>query len=127
MFCGIFLRSFNFTWLFVPDFLFYLVWAFLQQYTFQTFFNLRFSEVFERRFASVLATSLVFSAVHYPNPFLLPITFGMGIFWFWLYLENPNLVVLTLSHALLGSLARYTLPLAISGNMKVGTLYWLYR
>jgi membrane protease YdiL (CAAX protease family) len=124
---GIVFGSLGFTWELVPVFLFYLVWAFLQQYTFQTFFNQRFFEVFENRHASVLASSLVYSAVHYPNPFLLPITFMMGIFWFWSYLENPNLFVLTLSHALLGSLARYTLPLAISGNMKVGTLYWLYR
>jgi membrane protease YdiL (CAAX protease family) len=124
---GIFFGSLEFTWEFVPVFLFYLVWAFLQQYTFQTFFNLRFSEVFEKRTASVLASSLVFSAVHFPNPFLLPVTLVVGFFWFWSYLENPNLFVVTFSHALLGSVVRYTLPLFITYNMKVGTLYMLYR
>lgn len=124
---GIFLGSLNFTWEFVPVFLFYLVWAFLQQYTFQTFFNSRFSEVFENRLTSILASALVFSAVHFPNPFLLPITFVVGFFWFWSYLENPNLFVVTFSHALLGTVARYTLPSAITGSMKVGTLYWFYR
>jgi membrane protease YdiL (CAAX protease family) len=124
---GIFFGSLEFTWEFVPVFLFYLVWAFLQQYTFQTFFNLRFSEVFEKRWASVLASSLVFSAVHFPNPFLLPVTFAVGFFWFWSYLENPNLFVVTFSHALLGSVVRYTLPYAITGSMKVGTLYMFYR
>jgi membrane protease YdiL (CAAX protease family) len=124
---GIAFGSLEFTWEFVPVFLFYLVWAFLQQYTFQTFFNLRFSEVFEKRFTSVLASSLVFSAVHFPNPFLLPVTLVVGFFWFWSYLENPNLFAVTFSHALLGTVVRYTLPYAITGNMKVGTLYWLYR
>jgi membrane protease YdiL (CAAX protease family) len=124
---GIFFGSLEFNWEFVPVFLFYLVWAFLQQYTFQTFFNLRFSEVFEKRFASVLASSLVFSAVHFPNPFLLPVTLVVGFFWFWSYLENPNLFVVTFSHALLGSVVRYTLPSFITYNMKVGTLYMLYR
>jgi membrane protease YdiL (CAAX protease family) len=124
---GIAFGSLAFTWEFVPVFLFYLVWAFLQQYTFQTFFNLRFSEVFEKRTASVLASSLVFSAVHFPNPFLLPVTFVVGFFWFWSYLKNPNLFVVTFSHALLGTVVRYTLPLFITYNMKVGTLYMLYR
>jgi membrane protease YdiL (CAAX protease family) len=123
---GIAWGSLRFTWEFILVFLWYLVWAFLQQYTFQTFFNLRFSEVFEKRTTSVLASSLVFSAVHFPNPFLLPITFVVGFFWFWSYLENPNLFVVTFSHALLGTVARYTLPSAITGGMKVGTLYWLY-
>jgi membrane protease YdiL (CAAX protease family) len=124
---GIFFGSLEFSWQFVPDFLFYLVWAFLQQYTFQTFFNLRFSEVFERRFTSALASSLVFSAVHFPNPFLMPVTLGLGFFWFWSYLKDPNLFVVTFSHALLGSLVRYTLPSFITANLKVGTLYMLYR
>ncbi len=124
---GIFFGSLEFTWEFVPVFLFYLVWAFLQQYTFQTFFNLRFSEVFEKRTTSVLASSLVFSAVHFPNPFLLSVTLVIGFFWFWWYLENPNLFVVTFSHALLGSVVRYTLPSFITYNMKVGTLYMLYR
>jgi len=124
---GIAFGSLEFDWEFVPVFLFYLVWAFLQQYTFQTFFNLRFSEVFEKRFFSVLASSLVFSAVHFPNPFLLSVTLVVGFFWFWSYLENPNLFVVTFSHALLGTVVRYALPYAITGNMKVGTLYWLYR
>jgi membrane protease YdiL (CAAX protease family) len=124
---GIAWGSLRFTWEFVLVFLWYLVWAFLQQYTFQTFFNLRFSEVFEKKTVSVLASSLVFSAVHFPNPFLMPVTFGIGFFWFWSYLEDPNLFVVTFSHALLGSVIRYTLPYAITGNMRVGTLYWLYR
>jgi membrane protease YdiL (CAAX protease family) len=124
---GIAFGSLEFTWEFVPVFLFYLVWAFLQQYTFQTFFNLRFSEAFEKKTTSVLASSLVFSAVHFPNPFLMPVTLALGFFWFWSYLKNSNLFVLTLSHALLGSVARYTLPSFITYNMKVGTLYMLYR
>jgi hypothetical protein len=124
---GIAWGNLEFSWEFLLVFLWYLVWAFLQQYTFQTFFNLRFSEVFGKRFTSVLATALVFSGVHFPNPFLMPVTFGLGFFWFWSYLENPNLFVLTLSHALLGSLARYSLPYAVAANLRVGTLYWLHR
>jgi len=124
---GIAWGSLGFSWEFGLVFLWYLVWAFLQQYTFQTFFNLRFSEVFGKRFTSAFATALVFSGVHFPNPFLMLVTFGLGFFWFWSYLENPNLFALTLSHALLGSLARYSLPYAVAANLRVGTLYWLGR
>lgn len=124
---GILFGSLEFSWQFIPDFLLYMVWAFLQQYTFQTFFNLRFSEVFDKGFTSVLASSVVFCAVHIPNPFLMPVTLGVGFFWFWSYLKNPNLFVITFSHALLGTMVRYTLPSFISYNMKVGTLYMLYR
>lgn len=124
---GILFGSLKFNWGFVPNFLFYLVWAFLQQYTFQTFFNLRFSEVLEKRFASVLACSLVFSAVHFPNPFLMPVTLGVGFFWFWSYLKSPNLLVMTFSHAVLGTMTKYTLPTFITCNLKVGALYLLYR
>lgn len=125
--CGVLFGSLEFNSRFVPDFLFYLVWAFLQQYTFQTFFNLRFSEIFEKRIASVLASAMVFSAIHFPNPFLMPVTFAVGFFWFLSYLENPNLFVIVFSHALLGTMVRYTLPSFITYNMKVGIFYLLYR
>ncbi len=124
---GMYFGSLKFNSKLVPDFLFYLVWAFLQQYTFQTFFNLRFSEVFETRWAAVLATSLVFSAVHYPNPFLMPVTLGMGLFWFCSYLKNPNLFVLAFSHALLGTVTLHTLPSFITSDLTVGILYAPYQ
>ncbi len=120
-------RSIHFTLRFIPDLLFYLVWAFLQQYTFQTFFNLRFSEIFNGKIYGVICTALLFSSVHYPNPSLMPATLILGLFWFWFFLKRPNVFTLTLSHALLASLARYVLPLAVSGNLRVGTLYLLPR
>jgi hypothetical protein len=124
---GIFYKSIHFTCRIIPDFLVYLVWAFLQQYTFQTFFNLRFSELFDQKIYGVIFTAVIFSSVHYPNPFLMPATLLLGFFWFWFYLERPNLFALSLCHALLGTVAKYTLPLAISGNLKVGTLYLFHR
>ncbi len=120
---GIFLKSICFNSLFVPDFLFYLLWAFLQQYTFQSFFNLKFSELFTKRFQTVVATAVVFSSVHFPNPFLMPVAFAAGIFWFWSFLKQPNLFTVSFSHALLGTLVRYTLPLSLTHNLNVGTLY----
>jgi membrane protease YdiL (CAAX protease family) len=124
---GILFKSICFTIRFIPDLLFYLLWGFLQQYAFQSFFNLRFSELFSKRITGSVATAIVFSSVHYPNPFLMPTTFILGFFWFWFFIKQPNLFVVSFSHALLGSLARYTLPLTITANLKVGTLYLLYR
>jgi membrane protease YdiL (CAAX protease family) len=124
---GFLVKSIHFAFRFIPDLLFYLVWAFLQQYTFQTFFNLRFSEIFNGRIYGVICTALLFSSVHYPNPALMPATLILGLFWFWFFLKQPNLFTLTLSHALLASLARYALPLAVSDNLRVGTLYLFSR
>jgi membrane protease YdiL (CAAX protease family) len=124
---GVLAKSIHFTFRFIPDLLFYLVWAFLQQYTFQTFFNLKFSEIFNGKIYGAICTALLFFSVHYPNPLLLPATLFLGLFWFWFFLKRPNLFTLTLSHALLASLARYVLPLAVSGNLRVGTLYWFPR
>lgn len=124
---GSLFHSIFFTSRFILDLLLYLVWAFLQQYTFQSFFNCRFAEFFTKKIYGLLATAIVFSSVHYPNPFLMSATFVFGFFWFWFFLKEPNLFVVSFSHTLLGSLARYTLPLAITANMKVGTLYMPYR
>lgn len=124
---GIHYKSARLTYRIIPDFSVYLAWAFLQQYTFQSFFNLRFSEIFDRKIYGVICTALIFSSVHYPNPLLMPAILFLGFFWFWFYLERPNLFVLSFCHALLGSAAKYALPMAITGNLKVGTLYWLYR
>lgn len=124
---GIYYRSIHFTYRIFPDFLVYLVWAFLQQYTFQTFFNLRFSELFDQKIYGVICTAAIFSSAHYPNPLLMPATLFLGFFWFRFYLERPNLFALSFCHALLGIAAKYALPIAITGNLKVGTLYSLYR
>ncbi len=124
---GIYYKSIHFTYRIFPDFLVYLVWAFLQQYTFQSFFNCRFSELFDKKIYGVSCAAVIFASVHYPNPLLLLATLFLGFFWFWFYLEKPNLFALSICHALLGSAAKYALPLAITGNLKVGTLFSLYR
>jgi len=124
---GCLLGSIYFNWCFIPDLLWYLVWAFLQQYGFQTFFNLKFSELFPGKLQAAGATAVIFSTVHLPNPFLTPVTLAVGFFWCWSFLDQPNLFTLALSHALLATFARYTLPLALTGDLRVGPLYLLWR
>ena len=72
-------------------------WGFLQQYVLQSFMNRRAQIVWGRGTASVLLTALIFSALHFPNPWLMVVTFAGGLVWAFVYQRQPNLFALALS------------------------------
>ncbi|MEI6083677.1 MAG: CPBP family intramembrane glutamic endopeptidase [Verrucomicrobiota bacterium] len=100
------------------------LWPVVQQYFVQSFLNRRWQELLGRGWRSVLLTALIFSLLHFPNPALMVATFLAGTFWAWSFQREPNIWALALSHMALAFVLKYTLPLAILPNLRVGWAYW---
>ncbi len=66
-----------------------------------------------------LATAGCFSAVHYPNLPLMAFTLLAGLCWSRLFYWRPNILLLGLSHAMLGTL----LHLFLRISMRIGPFY----
>jgi hypothetical protein len=68
---------------------------------------------------TILMTSVIFSVFHYPNPELMIFTFSAGICWSLLFYLYPNILLLGVSHAILGTLLHQVVKL----YMRIGPFY----
>lgn len=92
-----------------------------QQYGLLGFYFRRFQEVLPGTWAPVLASALVFAALHAPNTPLMAMTFAVSLGACWLYRRAPNLWVLGLAHGLLSiTVAMFLAKLLVFG-LKVGS------
>ena len=97
-------------------------WGGAQQWILQTVV-LREAQRATSRKAGIVIASLLFGAVHLPNPFLAPVTAAAALFWCRLYDRYPNIIPLALSHAL-GTLAvLYAFDQGITGRLRIGAGY----
>lgn len=71
------------------------------------------------RAAVALATAAVFAFCHWPNVPLLLIAAPSAFVWSWLYYRRPNLPLLAMSHAVLGTLLHRVALLP----MRIGPFY----
>jgi hypothetical protein len=73
-----------------------------------------------------LLSSVIFAALHWPNPVLIPVTliggFGMCI----LFARQRNILPLTLGQAILGGLVWWAFPIAWHHSMRVGPGYYSF-
>lgn len=99
-------------------------WGFVQQYVLQGFINRRTQVVWGRGAVSVLLTALVFSALHFPNPWLMVITFVGGLIWAFVYQRAPNLFALALSHGVMTWFLVSTLPPTALNHLRIGFKYF---
>lgn len=99
-------------------------WGFVQQCVLQGFINRRTQTVWGRGAVSVLLTALVFSALHFPNPWLMVITFVGGLIWAFIYQRAPNLFALALSHSVMTWFLVSTLPPTALNHLRIGLKYF---
>jgi membrane protease YdiL (CAAX protease family) len=76
---------------------------------------------------AALLAGLLFGALHWPNPVLVPITFVGGVAMAWMFAKERNILVLALGQAVLGSAVWWAFPMAWHHSMRVGPGYWTYR
>ena len=101
-----------------------LIWGLIQQYALQGFINRRFQLIFGRGYKSVLAVAAIFALLHLPNPFLTLVTFVGGIIWATVYQRMPNLLALSISHAITSLLLVFALPHSLLRGVRVGFRYF---
>jgi membrane protease YdiL (CAAX protease family) len=94
-------------------------WALGQQVALHTVFLRESQAVTSRRTGVVIAAAL-FAALHLPNPFLTATTLVAALGWCWIYDRHPNVLPLTLSHALLTFLVLCAFDDAVTGRLRVG-------
>ncbi|MGB9458438.1 MAG: CPBP family glutamic-type intramembrane protease [Bryobacteraceae bacterium] len=97
----------------------YLPWGLFQQYLLNGYCLKRLEIVLPGRGAAVAAAAL-FSAVHAPNWFLMPVTLLAGYVAARLYSSYRNLYFLGLAHGTLGVLLFLVVPDSISHHLVVG-------
>lgn len=107
----------------------YLVYGTIQSIIFFGFILTRLREIMSahlgenttaRHQASVIfLTTTIFSLFHIPNIALMACTFLTGIFWAWIFYTRPNILLMGLSHAILGTILHQVVKL----HMRIGPFY----
>jgi membrane protease YdiL (CAAX protease family) len=97
----------------------YLPWGLAQQYILNGYFLNRLDAALPNR-AAILLAALLFSAAHAPNPFLMAVTFPLGLCATFLYRRTHNLYLLGIAHAVIGLLLFLVIPDSISHHLRVG-------
>ena len=104
-----------------------LIWAFAQQFLAQSFFFLRFERLLRSGKRAVVATALLFSSAHIPNPVLVPVTFAGGLILSELFRRNRTLYLLAAAHALVALALAISVPETVLHDMRVGIGYIQFR
>lgn len=76
-------------------------------------------QILLHRLTVVVLTSVIFSLVHTPNVPLMICTLFTGLIWAWVFYQQPNILLLGLSHAVLGTI----LHRVVQMHMRVGPFY----
>lgn len=76
--------------------------SFFQEFAFRSFLIPRLKLIFSHNLTIILVNTLLFTIIHviYPSLIIgLPLAFVGGVFFTWLYLKYPNLILISLAHA----------------------------
>ena len=84
----------------------YPFWGLIQQTLFQGVFFESFRRL-QRPYLGIVATSLLFVAVHYPSKILMGYTAIAGPLFSWIYHKRPNVLPLAFYHGVLGAFLYY--------------------
>ena len=75
---------------------------------------------------AALVGGVLFGALHWPNPVLVPLTCIGGTVMCWLFARERNILPLALGQAILGALVWWAFPLAWHHAMRVGPGFYTY-
>ena len=104
----------------------YFSFCVLQQVALNSYLMDRFLSVVERPWVAALLASIIFAALHWPNPVLVPLTLVGGFAMCWLFARERNILPLTLGQAVLGGLVWWAFPIAWHHAMRVGPGYYAF-
>src|SRR4029077_8480627 len=104
----------------------YFAFCLLQQIGLQSMTMNRLLQGIRSPQAAAFVGGLLFGALHWPNPVLVPLTFVGGVIMCRLFARDRNILPLVLGQALLGALVWWAVPLAWHHSMRVGPGYYTY-
>jgi hypothetical protein len=104
----------------------YFSFCLLQQVALNSYLTNRFLSAVENPRNAALLSGVIFAALHWPNPVLVPLTFVGGFAMCWLFARERNILPLTLGQAILGGLVWWAFPVAWHHAMRVGPGYYSF-
>lgn len=106
-------RSFGRLWI-------YFAFCLVQQIALNSLLTNRLLSLLERRWLASLVAGAIFSALHWPNPVLVPLTLVAGIAMAWMFARERNILPLAAGQSLLGSLVWWAFPIAWHHMLRIG-------
>jgi membrane protease YdiL (CAAX protease family) len=103
----------------------YAIWALLQEFILQSFFFIRFEDLYGSS-AAVWIASTLFAAAHLPNPVLIAAALAGALFFCEMFRRYRSIYPLAIAHALLGLTLALTIPDSLLHHMRVGAGYLRY-
>jgi hypothetical protein len=107
-------------------FLGYFSFCLLQQVAVNSYLMNRLLYAVDRPVIAAFLSSLIFAALHWPNPVLIPVTLIGGFGMCLLFARQRNILPLTLGQAILGGLVWWAFPIAWHHSMRVGPGYYSF-
>jgi hypothetical protein len=107
--------------------LLYLIWALMQQFLVQSFFFVRLEQLLRGGRRAVIATALLFSSAHIPNPVLVPVTLAGGLLLSELFRRYRTLYLLAVAQVLVAISLAISIPQPVLHGMRVGIGYVCYH
>ena len=108
-------------------FLNYLGFCLVQQIALNSYLTNRLLDVFDSRIVPTVIAGIIFAALHWPNPVLVPLTFIGGTTMSWLFARERNILPLTLGQAVMGALIWWAFPTSWHHGMRVGPGYYSFH
>ncbi|HXC48217.1 MAG TPA: CPBP family intramembrane glutamic endopeptidase [Candidatus Sulfotelmatobacter sp.] len=105
----------------------YLSFCLLQQVALNSYLTNRLLGYFEKEWQAAVVAGVLFAALHWPNPVLIPLTLVGGVAMAWLFARERNILPLALEQAILGALVWWAFPLAWHHSMRVGPGFWAFH
>lgn len=102
------------------DLAIYLPWALIQQYGLQNFLFRRFQTMIPHSGLALVGAAFLFALFHLPNLPLVAATLLGGALWCWSFRRVPNLLAVSLSHALLAALVLVFFKFSLFNQFQIG-------
>lgn len=114
--------------LLVPKHFFgYLAFCLLQQVALSSYAANRLFAATGSEVRTALIAGVIFGALHWPNPVLIPLTWIGGTAMGLLFLRERNILPLTLFQGILGTLIWWAFPVAWHHAMRVGPGFYHFH
>jgi hypothetical protein len=105
----------------------YMAFCLLQQVGLNSYLTNRLLGATESSLHASVLAGVIFAALHWPNPTLIPLTFIGGATMSWLFACDRNILPLAIGQGILGTLVWWAFPVAWHHAMRVGPGFYSFH
>jgi hypothetical protein len=105
----------------------YMAFCLLQQVALNSYLTNRLLGVMSSPAMASLLAGIIFAALHWPNPVLVPLTLIGGVAMAWLFTRDRNIIPLAIGQGILGTLVWWAFPVAWHHGLRVGPGFYTFH